>query len=243
MRTGRLGEKKSHWVTLVSERRLDSDENIAELLSVDNKVLSIRVQVSRGRSPVLFQVSGVRSEFIVLVRAHSVCHIQLGRGNSCLGIVQDCFHDGFLGVWSVSDIISFRFQLLQNSLNRVEDIKVCGSSNVTLIWWEREDSDGNFLVLLLLSAKVGPLQSTISEKVDTVSQGNTSSGGTFTSSIDNGLNGTVNLRKRNLKCNLDGVESKLRRLPFFEGLEYKWNSAHVRNVQVFEDLGGLLVIL
>mmetsp|Transcript_25798 Transcript_25798/g.39636 ORF Transcript_25798/g.39636 Transcript_25798/m.39636 type:complete len:462 (+) Transcript_25798:2288-3673(+) len=243
VRAGRLSKQQTHGISLVTERRLDTNENISKLFSVNNEVGSVRVQVSRGRSPVLLKVGGVRSELIVFVSAHAVGNIKFGGGNLSLGVIEDGLHDGFLVHGGITDIISVGLELLQNSLDGVKHIKVGGSSNITLVRGEGEDGDSNLLIGDRLSTKVRPLHGTVSEEVDTVSKGDTATGGTLTSGVNDGLNGTIDFRKRNLQCNLDRMESEFGSLPFFERLENKRDCAHVRTVQSLENLSGLLVIL
>ena len=57
---GRLGEQETHWISFVSERRLNTNKDVSELLSVYYKVLSIGVEISWCWSPVLLELSGVR---------------------------------------------------------------------------------------------------------------------------------------------------------------------------------------
>mmetsp|Transcript_23287 Transcript_23287/g.34499 ORF Transcript_23287/g.34499 Transcript_23287/m.34499 type:complete len:212 (+) Transcript_23287:2371-3006(+) len=210
VRTGGFSKQQTHGISLISERRLNSDENISKLLSVNNKVLSVRVQVSWSRSPVLLEVLSIRSQIVILFSAHAVCNIELGRGNLCLGIVQNGLHDSLLLQGCISDIISLGLHLLQDCLDGVKHIKVSSSSYITLIRGEGEDGDGNLLVLSRLGSKSSPLQCTVGQQVHTVSKGNTASGGTLTSSKDNRLNGSINLRKGNLQCYLNRMESQFR---------------------------------
>mmetsp|Transcript_13345 Transcript_13345/g.28290 ORF Transcript_13345/g.28290 Transcript_13345/m.28290 type:complete len:220 (+) Transcript_13345:1037-1696(+) len=193
VRTGGLGEEKTHGISLVPERGLHSNENVSELLSVDNEVLPIRVEVSGGGSPVLFQVLGVRSELVVLIGIHAVRDVKLGRVDTGLGVVENRFHDGLLLGGSITDIISLGLKLLEYGLDRVEDIEVGGSSNIALVRGEGEDGDGNLLIGVLLGSQAGPLHGTVGEKVDTVGKGNATSGGTLTSSVDDGFDGSVDL--------------------------------------------------
>mmetsp|Transcript_6591 Transcript_6591/g.14018 ORF Transcript_6591/g.14018 Transcript_6591/m.14018 type:complete len:1056 (+) Transcript_6591:730-3897(+) len=243
VRTGGLGKQQSHGISLVTERRLDSNEDVSELLSVDNKVLAIGVKVSWSRAPVLFEVSGIRGEVVVFLGAHSVLYVELGGRDLGLRVIEDGFHDFFLGLRGLTNVVSLRLELLQNSLDGVKDIQVGGGSNVTLIGGEGEDGDGNLLVLLFLVLEVGPLQRAFGEKVDAIGQGDGSSGSTLTSGKDDGLNGSINLRKGNLEGDLDRMQTELTGLPLFKGLEDQGDGAQVRDVQVLENLGGLLVIL
>ena len=205
MRTGRFGEQQTHGVTLVSERGLNSNEDISELLSVYNKVLSIRVQVSGCGSPVLLEVLSVRSQLVVFFGTHAVSNIELGRGNPSFRVVQDRLHDCFLIQWCISNIISLRLHLSQDSLDGIKHIEVCGSSYVTLIRGEREDGNCNLLVLCRLGSKGGPLHCAVCQQIYTVGKRNTASGSTFTSSKDNGLNCSINFREGYLQGNLHRV--------------------------------------
>mmetsp|Transcript_2297 Transcript_2297/g.5224 ORF Transcript_2297/g.5224 Transcript_2297/m.5224 type:complete len:337 (-) Transcript_2297:1170-2180(-) len=243
MGTCRLREEKTHGISLVSERGLHSDEDISKLLSVNNEVLSIRVEVPRCRSPVLLQVLGVGSELVVFIGTHTVGDVKLRRADSGLRIIQHRLHDSLLIIGSISNIVSLLLQLLENSFDGVKDVKVSSGSDVTLVRGERENGDGNLLLLVLLGAQVGPLHRTVGKQVDTVGERNTTSSGTFTSSVNDGLNGTVNLGQGDLECNLDRMQTKLGCLPLLEGLEHKWHSAHVRHIQLLQDRCGLLVIL
>mmetsp|Transcript_25951 Transcript_25951/g.55789 ORF Transcript_25951/g.55789 Transcript_25951/m.55789 type:complete len:492 (-) Transcript_25951:760-2235(-) len=243
MRTGRLSEEKTHRIPLVSEGRLHTNEDISELLSVDNKVLSIRVEVTRGRSPVLLKVLGIRSFVVVFLSAHAVSNIQLGGVDTRLRIIQDTLHDGLFSRRCFSNIITLSLELFQYSLDGVKHVKVSGSSHITLVRGEGKDGNGNLLLLILLHAKVTPLQGTIGKKVDTIGQWNRSSSGSLTSSVNDGFNSTIDLRQRNLKRNLDRMQSKLGCLPLLKGLEDKRHGAHVWNIQLLQYLGSLLVIL
>ncbi|KAJ0742945.1 hypothetical protein HanPI659440_Chr10g0369961 [Helianthus annuus] len=54
MWTSGFGEKQPHGITLVPESGLDTDEHISILFPVNQKVLTIGVQVPWWLSPVLF---------------------------------------------------------------------------------------------------------------------------------------------------------------------------------------------
>jgi hypothetical protein len=56
VRGGRAAEEEAHRVALVTEGGLDADEHVAELGAEDQQVVPVRVEVARGRSPVLLQV-------------------------------------------------------------------------------------------------------------------------------------------------------------------------------------------
>jgi magnesium chelatase subunit H len=133
------------------------------------------------------------SEFIVFISVHAIFDIELGRIDSCLRIVKNSLHNSFLGVGSITDIVSLRLELLEHSLDRVKDVKVGGGTNITLIRGEGEDGDGNVLILLRLGTQSRPLHSTVGKKVDTVGRGNTTSGGTLTSSVNDRLDGTITI--------------------------------------------------
>ena len=107
VRTGGLGEKQPHGVTLVPERRLDTDEDISKLLPVNDQVLAIGVKVSRRRAPVFFQILCVRGKFVVFLSGHAVLDVQFGGVDTSFRVVQDTFHDLLLGVGGISDVIPF----------------------------------------------------------------------------------------------------------------------------------------
>ena len=65
----------------------------------------------------------------------------------------------------------------------------------------------------------------------------------LTSGINDRLDSAINLGKRHLKGNLDGVESELGSLPLLKALEHERNSADVGLVEPFKHLGSLLVVL
>ena len=199
---GGLGKKESHGVSLVPERRLDTDEDISELLSVDDEVLAVRVEVSRRRAPVLLKILGVWRQLVVLVSVHSVGDVELWRVDASLGIVEHALHDEFLRVRGVSDVVSFGLELLKHGLDRVEDVEVSGSAHVALVRREGEDGNGDVLVGILLGAKGAPLHGTVGEEVDAVGKRNRAAGGSLAAGVDDGLNGSVNLRQRDLESDL-----------------------------------------
>ena len=244
VRTGRLGKEQTHRITLVTERRLDANEHITELLSIHKQILAVRVEVAGSGTPVLLEVLRVRGELIVLIGIHAVGNVEVGRRDLGLGIIEDLRHDGLLAVQGgIANVVSLLLELLEHGLDGIEHIKVGGGTDIALVRGEGEDGNGNLLVLLGLVAELGPLEGTVGEEVDTVGQRDTAAGGTLTSGVDNGLDGTIDLGKRHLKGDLDGVKAELGRLPLLEALEDEGNGAHVRLVELLEDLGGLGVVL
>mmetsp|Transcript_11276 Transcript_11276/g.23077 ORF Transcript_11276/g.23077 Transcript_11276/m.23077 type:complete len:232 (-) Transcript_11276:1381-2076(-) len=210
VRTGRLGEKETHRITFVSEGWLNTNENVSEFLSVHKQVLTVRIQVSGSRTPVLFKIGSIRGQFIVLIRSHAVSNVEVGGRNLGFRIVHDSGHDGFLFKRSITDIVTLRLELLEDGLDGIKDIQVSGSTDITLIRRKGEDCDGNLLVCLGLGAQVGPLHGTVRKKVDAVGKRDTASSSTFTSSVNDGFDGTVNFGQRHLQSNLDRMETKFR---------------------------------
>ena len=72
-----IGLENLHKVGIL-EGLLHSDEHISELLSVNNQVLTVRVQISRGRTPVLLKILDVRGLVVRLLSAHAGRYVELG---------------------------------------------------------------------------------------------------------------------------------------------------------------------
>lgn len=65
----------------------------------------------------------------------------------------------------------------------------------------------------------------------------------LTAGEDDGLDGTVKLRERDLEGHLDGVYAQLRALPLLRGLEHQGEGHEVGHVELLERLdrlGGVL---
>lgn len=97
--------------------------------------------------------------------------------------------------------------------------------------------------MVLLDAEVAPLQSSVREEGDAVGEGDGSSGVTFAAGVNDGFDGAVDLGEGDLEGDLNGVEAELAALPLLERLEHEGDRAHIRPVQLLEDLDGLLVVL
>ena len=170
MRTGRLGEEETHGVTLVSERRLHPDEDVAKLPSVDQELLSVGVELSWRGSPVLLEGLGVRAEPLVLLDRHLVGDVQVVGVEPLLLVVENR-HDQILLVGGeVADVVPILLQVCQHLEDGSEHVQVRGGSNVTLVWREREDGDGQLLLSVLLLGKTGPLDGPSAERVDAIRQ-------------------------------------------------------------------------
>eukprot|EP00960_Hanusia_phi_P023345 689242-Hanusia_phi.AAC.1 len=240
---GALGEEEAHGVTLVPERGLDADEHVAELLAVHQEVLTVRVELTGRLAPVLLQLAGVGGELLVLVDGHAVLDIEVGGADASLLVVEHSIDELLRRLGEVAEVVALADQLLAHREDGGEDVKVGGSADVALVWRKGEDGDGELLVLVLLDAQVRPLDRALGEERDAVRKGNGASGEPVASSIDDGLDGSVDLGEGNLQGNLDGMKPELRRLPLLEGLEDEGDGAEVGAVELGERLHRLVVIL
>mmetsp|Transcript_38127 Transcript_38127/g.78203 ORF Transcript_38127/g.78203 Transcript_38127/m.78203 type:complete len:557 (+) Transcript_38127:2459-4129(+) len=238
-----LGEEQAHGIALVAERRLHTDEDIAELLAVDQQVQAIRVELPGGLAPVLLELAGVGSELLVLVNVHLVLDVEVGRAHAGLLVVEHRVHDALSCVGHVANVVALPLELLAHRQDGSEDIEVGGRADVALVGGEGEDGDGELLVLVLLHAQVRPLERAVREQVDAVRKGDSAPGQSVTSAVDDGLDGAVDLRQRHLQCNLDGVQAKLGGLPLLERLEDERDGAEVGAVELRERLHCFVVVL
>ncbi len=243
VRGSALAEEQAHGVTLVTEGGLHADEDVAELLAVHKERLAVGVKLAGRLAPVLLELTGIGGKVLVLVDGHPVLNIQVGAANAGLLVVENSIHEALGCGGPLADVVALTLELLAHSEDGSEHVKVCSSTDVALVGREGEDGDGEALLLVGLHAKVGPLKSAISEHVDAVGHGNSAASETVASTVDDGLDGTINLRKRDLESNLDGVQAELGSLPLLEGLENQWHSAHVGAVKVLQGLDSLGVVL
>jgi len=185
---------------------LHTNEDIAKLLPINDEILTVGIEISWRGSPVLLQVLDVWREVVVLIGAHAVRDVQLRGVDPCLGVVQDALHDGLLRIRRVANVKPLLLELLQHRLDGVEDIKVRHRANIALVWGEGEDRYCDLIVSVLLDPQVGPLQQPIDQEVDAAP-----SGGALVDSVNDRLDGPVNLRQRHLRCHLDGMQPELGR--------------------------------
>ena len=75
MRRCTLAEEKAHRISLVPEGRLDTDEDVAQLLAKHEEVLSVAVQVARRGTPVFLEVLRIRTQALVLLHRHAMLHV------------------------------------------------------------------------------------------------------------------------------------------------------------------------
>mmetsp|Transcript_39753 Transcript_39753/g.44384 ORF Transcript_39753/g.44384 Transcript_39753/m.44384 type:complete len:312 (-) Transcript_39753:1319-2254(-) len=243
MRTGRFRKQQAHGIPFIAKGRLDTDKDIAKFLAIDYEILSITIEITRGGSPILFEIFGIRCQIIIFFGTHFVFNIQLGTTDACFGIIQDGFHNFFFRVGGLTNIIPFRFQLSQHGLNGIKDIEVGGGTDISFVGGKGKDRNGNFLVFLFFVFEIRPFEGTIRQQIDTIRERYRSTGGTIPTGKNDRFNGTINFRQRHLEGDLNGMETQFRGLPFFKGLKHKRDGTHVRDIQVFEDFRGLLVIL
>jgi hypothetical protein len=50
-------------------------------------------------------------------------------------------------VWKTLNIVAILLQILEDGIDGVENIQVCRCANIAFVWWEAENSDGQFLLL------------------------------------------------------------------------------------------------
>ena len=66
------GVQQAHRIAFVAKGGLDANENIAEMATKHQQVLSIAVEISRGFPPVLLQTIGVGRKALVFLNAHAM---------------------------------------------------------------------------------------------------------------------------------------------------------------------------
>mmetsp|Transcript_32068 Transcript_32068/g.81682 ORF Transcript_32068/g.81682 Transcript_32068/m.81682 type:complete len:265 (+) Transcript_32068:361-1155(+) len=243
MGRGRLGEEKAHRVTLVAERRLHADEDVAEALPVDQKVLTVRVELTRGGAPVLDKLFRIGAHLAVLVDRHAVLYIEVGGAYASLLVVEDRIHETIGRIGEVAEVVALALQLLADGVDRPEDVEVGGGANVALVGRKGEDRDGQAFVFVGLDAQVGPLEGAVRDKIDAVGKGHGAARHTVTPAIDDRLNGAVDLWERDLQSDLDGVQAKFRALPLLERLKHEGDGANIGPVEGSECLHGLVMVL
>mmetsp|Transcript_3128 Transcript_3128/g.3526 ORF Transcript_3128/g.3526 Transcript_3128/m.3526 type:complete len:312 (+) Transcript_3128:975-1910(+) len=243
MRTGRFRKQQAHGIPFIAKGGLDTNKNIAKFLAIHDEILTITVEIAGCGSPILFEILGVRCQVIIFFGTHLVFNIEFRTTDACFGIIQDGFHNFFFRVGSLTNIIPFRFQLSQHRLNGIKDIEVGGRTDIPFVGGKRKDGDSNLLVLLFLVFEIRPFEGTIRQQIDTIRERYRSTGGAIPTGKNNRFNGTINFGQGDLQCDLNGMETQFGRLPFFKGLKDERDRTHVRHIQVFEDLGGLFVIL
>mmetsp|Transcript_64887 Transcript_64887/g.107630 ORF Transcript_64887/g.107630 Transcript_64887/m.107630 type:complete len:271 (+) Transcript_64887:2407-3219(+) len=243
VRAGRLREQQTHGITLVTESGLNTHEEVTELLPVHQHVLAISVQVSWWWSPALMQPILVWGELLVLRQWHAVSHVQLGAGILGFTVVHNHLKHLAGRFRQTVNGVALPLHLLGQLEQTAKHIQVRSRTNVALIWRETEDGDGQLLILLGGGAELGPLHHTANDGLSAVLQSVGLTGVAVTSRHDHGLNGTVQLRNGDLKCNLHRVQTQGRLLPLLSCLENKRQGHHVRAVQLGQGLDGLGVVL
>mmetsp|Transcript_12457 Transcript_12457/g.34666 ORF Transcript_12457/g.34666 Transcript_12457/m.34666 type:complete len:540 (-) Transcript_12457:608-2227(-) len=243
MRAGRFGEEEPHWITLVSKGRLDPNENVSELLSKDEQVLSVGVEGSRGRAPVLLQRLLVQAKLLVLWDGHLVRHIEVLAVVPGLRVVQDGLHELLVRLGELANIVALVLETLQDLVDGSEDVEVRRGTHVALVRREAEDRDADLLVPHLLLPELRPLDGPVTHGLDPVVKRVALSRPGVPSGEDDGLEASVQLWQGDLQGDLDGVEPKARVAPLLGRLENEGQGDHVRHVEGLQGLDGLWVVL
>mmetsp|Transcript_58566 Transcript_58566/g.137115 ORF Transcript_58566/g.137115 Transcript_58566/m.137115 type:complete len:587 (-) Transcript_58566:521-2281(-) len=243
VRRGGLGKEQPHRVALISECRLHSQEDVAELLTINQQILAVSVELSRWSTPILAQVRRKRTQLLVFVHSHAVRNIQVGHGHRRFRILQDRLLQSFNTFRHVLHSVAFFFQLSHHRKDASKNVQVRRSSNVALVRWELEDANAELLLGVGLLAEVGPVHGTSCHGADTVLHGDGAATGSVTAGEDQGLNRPVDLWQRHLQRNLDGMKAKLTVLPFCERLEHQGHAHQIGPIEFHQDLLGLFGIL
>eukprot|EP00962_Isochrysis_galbana_P012886 scaffold3665_cov102-Isochrysis_galbana.AAC.3 len=243
VRRGRLGVQQAHRVALIAKRGLHANEDVAKRHAEDEQVLAVGVEVAGRRAPVLLEVLGVRGELLVLGDRHCVRHVEGGRGQRRLLVVQDAVHEVLNRCGHLAHVVAGLLHRLETLKDGAEDVEVGGGAHVALVRGEGEDSDGHLLLDVGLLAEAGPLERPLGQGHHAVRLRDGAAGDAVAAREDEGLDGAVDLGQGHLECHLHRVEAELRVLPLLERLERGRNGAQVRPVEPLERGDCLGVVL
>mmetsp|Transcript_50991 Transcript_50991/g.142685 ORF Transcript_50991/g.142685 Transcript_50991/m.142685 type:complete len:105 (+) Transcript_50991:1856-2170(+) len=76
MRRSRFREEQSHGIPFITKRWLNTNKDISHYFSIDEEVFAISIEMARSRSPVLFKIFCIRTQFLILINSHAVRNIQ-----------------------------------------------------------------------------------------------------------------------------------------------------------------------
>ncbi len=138
---GRAAEEQAHRVAFVAEGGLDTNKDVTKALTKDQQVLTIGVEMARGRAPVFLEALGIGGKAFVFAHGHAVGNVQLGASVLGLSIMDDGFHEGFGGVGQVLNVVAVALHCFENTEDRAENIEVGSRTDVTFVGWEAEDGD------------------------------------------------------------------------------------------------------
>mmetsp|Transcript_11146 Transcript_11146/g.19490 ORF Transcript_11146/g.19490 Transcript_11146/m.19490 type:complete len:210 (+) Transcript_11146:2752-3381(+) len=206
---GAAAEQQTHGVALIAEGGLHPDEHVAKLLSIDEQLLTVAVQVSWWLAPVLLEGLAVLAQALVLVHLHAVGHIEVAGVELCVLGGEHALDELVTVGGQGAHIIALLLQVTQHLVDGAKHVQVRGGAHIALVRGEAEHSDGQLLLGVGLLAKLGPVDGTTAQAADSVGQGVGLAGVAVTASKHNGLNATIQLGQGHLKCDLHGVHTQI----------------------------------
>ena len=158
-----FAKQQTHRIAFITKGWLHTDKEIPILLTVNQQVLSIGIQMSRGGSPLFDNAIDVGSICFIFRHRHLVSNVEFGTADHRFSVMQDILHHvvGCLG--QALDIIAIVTKGFCDFMNGRENIQISSRANIALIRRETEDRDREFLLMTRLTAEVSPFDGTVGD--------------------------------------------------------------------------------